>query len=160
MSSELLARVLLASGALSCGLMAGVYFAFSAFVMTALRAVPATEGAAVMRSINRVILRSAFMPLFFGSSAAALLLLGHGVLRWPEPAGAPTLLGAVVYLAGMLGVTVRCSVPLNRRLDASAADADAAWADYAAGWTAWNHVRTVSSLAACVLFALALWARA
>jgi len=39
-------------GALSCGMMAGVFFAFSAFVMKALARLPVEQGVAVMQAIN------------------------------------------------------------------------------------------------------------
>jgi hypothetical protein len=40
--------------ALGCGLLAGVFFAFSAFVMPALRRLPASQGIAAMQSINKL----------------------------------------------------------------------------------------------------------
>ena len=40
--------------ALGCGLIAGVFFAFSTFVMKALIRLPASQGIAVMQSINVV----------------------------------------------------------------------------------------------------------
>lgn len=46
---------------IACAVMAGVYFAFSGFVMRSLRALPAVQGMAAMQSINRVILSSSFM---------------------------------------------------------------------------------------------------
>jgi len=38
--------------ALGCGLIAGVFFAFSAFVMKALARLPPAQGIAAMQSIN------------------------------------------------------------------------------------------------------------
>ena len=72
--SPLAAAILIA--ALGTALIGGLFFAFSAFIMAALAARPAAEGMAAMVSINRVILRSLFMPVFFG---AALLCLGIGI---------------------------------------------------------------------------------
>ena len=42
--------------ALGCGLIAGVFFAFSAFVMKALVRLPPTQGIAAMQSINFVVI--------------------------------------------------------------------------------------------------------
>ncbi|MGB0752441.1 MAG: hypothetical protein ACPGQI_10815, partial [Gammaproteobacteria bacterium] len=53
--------------AVSSGLMAGTYFAFSSFIMQSLKALDGLDGIRTMNSINKVILRSMFMPLFFGS---------------------------------------------------------------------------------------------
>jgi uncharacterized membrane protein len=35
-------------------------------------------------------------------------------------------------------------------------EAAAVWSDYLVTWTAWNHVRTIASLAAAILFTLRL----
>ena len=51
------------------------------------------------------------------------------------------------------------NVPLNNRLaQVEPADARAAavWDEYLERWTAWNHVRTVTSLAAAVALTVAL----
>ena len=150
---------LLFVSAVGCGLMAGVYFAFSVFVMTALSRIPAASGVAAMNSINVVILRSLFMPLFFGTTVAALVVAALALLRWGTP-GAPAMLaGGVLYVLGMFVVTMARNVPLNSALqaaDPSSADGAAVWARYLREWTLWNHVRTVASTAACAAFIAAL----
>ncbi len=50
MNSLLFVLTLLA--ALGCSMMAGVFFAFSAFVMKALARLPAEQGVAAMQAIN------------------------------------------------------------------------------------------------------------
>jgi uncharacterized membrane protein len=142
--------------AIGCGVIGGVYFAFSTFVMAALRTLPAAAGTAAMRAVNQVILRSPFMPLFFGTSAAALML---GVLATWQGGSWPVVLGAAVYLAGMTGVTVAFNVPLNTRLDRAGentTEAEVVWQHYLAVWTRWNHLRTIASIIASVLFTVAL----
>jgi uncharacterized membrane protein len=50
-------------------------------------------------------------------------------------------------------------VPHNDALalvDPSSPVAARAWAQYHSGWTAWNHVRTVTALAGATTFILAL----
>lgn len=148
--------------AIGCGVMAGVYFTFSAFAMQALAGLPAPAGLAAMNAINRDILRSLFMPLFFGTTLAAAALAIAGVLRWGEPGAAAAAIGGVLYVAGMFGVTMVCNVPLNNALAAAdpAAPASAGqWANYVRDWTRWNHLRTLASAAACGLFIAALTAR-
>ncbi|WP_204251076.1 anthrone oxygenase family protein [Elioraea rosea] len=123
--------------------------------MTALRAIPPAAGMGAMRSINRVILRSAFMPLFFGTPLAALLLLLLGIVGLWGARSWPVMLGAVVHLAGMTGVTAAFNVPLNTRLDGAGeniARAEAKWLHYLSAWTRWNHLRTISSITASALF--------
>jgi uncharacterized membrane protein len=148
--------------AIGCGLMAGVYFAFSGFIMTALSRVDQASGVAAMNSINTVILRSLFLPLFFGTTLAALILAITAVFRWSAPGTATTLVGGVAYVVGMFVVTMLLNVPLNNALqavDSASADAATTWGHYLREWTRWNHVRTVSSTAACALFIAALTAR-
>ena len=148
--------------AVGCGVMAGVYFAFSGFVMTALSRIGQASGVAAMNSINTVILRSLFMPLFFGKTLAALILAVAALTAWGPPGALAMLAGGVLYVLGMFVVTMLRNVPLNNALEtaqASGVDAAATWARYLREWTMWNHVRTVASTAACALFIVALTAR-
>jgi uncharacterized membrane protein len=148
--------------AVSGGLMAGLYFAFSTFIMTALAGIERAAAVAAMNAINRVILRSAFMPMFLGSSLASLMLVALGLLRRDEPGATAMATGGAVYFLGMFVVTMLANVPLNNALAATdpTTEADAGgWADYLARWTRWNHVRTLSSTAALALFILAIAAR-
>ena len=46
---------------LGCGMIAGVFFAFSAFVMKALARLPAEQGIAAMQAINVAAVTFAFM---------------------------------------------------------------------------------------------------
>jgi RNA polymerase sigma-70 factor (ECF subfamily) len=58
--------------ALGCGLIAGVFFAFSTFVMKALAQRPSVESIAAMQSINITIINPWFMTAFFGTGLACL----------------------------------------------------------------------------------------
>tara|TARA_R110001599_G_scaffold9041_18_gene44934 strand:- start:2798 stop:3280 length:483 start_codon:yes stop_codon:yes gene_type:complete len=140
--------------AISVGLMAGVYFAFSAFVMQALDAAGRPAGMAAMQSINRIIVRSLFLPLFFASSLACLLLAVFGVMIWGSVGAWQMVIGGVIYLVGMLAVTAFANVPLNNALeavDAAGAEAEAMWRRYMQRWLPWNHVRTVSCTVSLIL---------
>lgn len=147
--------------AIGTGLMAGVYYAFSTFVMAALGRIAPASGMAAMNAINVDIVRSSFLPLFLATTVAAGLIAMAGALRWGEP-GAPTMIaGGTIYLLGMFGVTMFFNVPLN---DALAAAGDgpgsaATWARYLRDWTMWNHVRTLSSVVALGLYVAALMQR-
>lgn len=71
-------------GALSCGAMAGIYYAFSGFILRAFESVGPDTAAKAMVAINRTILQSGFMVLFFGSSLLCLgLLVAALILRPP-----------------------------------------------------------------------------
>lgn len=136
-----------------CALMAGVYFAFSAFIMRALGEIDRAAGSAVMNAINRVILRSAFMLVYLGSTLTALALAAIGLASWERPGALAMAAGGAIYVLGMFGVTMVRNVPLNNRLVAAP---DETWTGYLTEWTRWNHVRTVASVAGVVLFVLAL----
>ncbi len=157
--TELMITTLLWFCAIGAGLMAGVYFAFSTFIMSSLARIATAEGVSAMQSINRVILRSLFMPLFFGTTAASLALAVVAVVRWDEPGAAAMLGGGITYVVGMFLCTIAFNVPLNNRLDAvdpEAAGAAEVWSRYLRVWTLWNHVRTAACAVACGLFIAAI----
>ncbi|MEZ4247106.1 MAG: anthrone oxygenase family protein [Polyangiales bacterium] len=146
---------LLQAVAVGCGMMAGLYFAFSAFVMRSLAALPDARGIDAMVSINRVIVASPFVVLFFGTTLASLALGVWGVARWGQAGSLALVLGGAVYVLGHFGTTAAFNVPLNEaldRVDPASAEAARVWADYVVRWTRWNHVRTVACLASTVLF--------
>ena len=66
--------------ALGCAMMAGVFFAFSAFVMKALARLPAEQGVAAMQAINVAAVTFAFMAALFGTAAGLWSLGGLGAV--------------------------------------------------------------------------------
>jgi uncharacterized membrane protein len=145
--------------ALGCGLVAGVFFAFSTFVMKALARLPSGEGIAAMQSINVVVLNPWFLGAFLGTAAACVLALISTLLRWHEPGAIYLFIGSVLYLVGSLLVTIVFNVPRNEALASvvpTAPHSASLWTGYVASWTAWNHVRTAASLAAAASFSIAL----
>lgn len=153
---------LLWGSAIGCGLMAGVYFAFSTFVMTSLGRIAPQAGAAAMNAINVDIVRSPFMPLFLGTTLMALALVVIALFNRDQPGAMTALAGGVLYVFGMFAVTMAVNVPLNDALaaaDPATAQGAALWTRYVHDWTIWNHVRTVASAAACVFFVAGIAAR-
>jgi uncharacterized membrane protein len=145
--------------ALGCGLVAGIFFAFSSFIMKALGRVPREAGIGVMQCINVTVFTPWFMGVFFGTGIACIVASIHSLYRWGEAGTLLRLAGSALYLAGCILITIVFNVPRNERLAAvSPADPDSAegWSDYLASWTAWNHVRTAASFAATALFGAAL----
>ena len=74
--------------ALGCGLVAGVFFAFSTFVMSALTRLQAAQGIAAMQSINITAINPPFMVALFGTAAACLLLAVSSLFNWHQPGAA------------------------------------------------------------------------
>jgi uncharacterized protein (TIGR02246 family) len=145
--------------ALGCGLVAGIFFAFSNFVMKALAQVPPTQGIAAMQSINVVVLNRWFFAVFFGTAVCCLALAINSFVRWQIPGAGYLLVGSLFYLIGTIVVTIACNLPLNDALaavDPSGADTGRVWTNYLKNWTAWNHVRTIAALAAAASFTVAV----
>lgn len=145
--------------ALGCGLIAGVFFAFSSFVMNALAQLPSTQGIAAMQSINITVINPSFMTAFLGTAAACLFLAISSLFKWHQPSAPYLLFGSLLYLIGTLGVTMVFNVPLNEALakvEPGSTEGENLWVSYLTNWTLWNHVRTVAALGAAALLAIAL----
>lgn len=145
--------------ALGCGLVAGVFFAFSTFVMLALARLQPPQGIAAMQSINITAINPLFMTTIFGTAAACIYLAISSLLKWNQPGAVYLLVGSLLYLVGTVGVTIAFNVPLNDVLaivDPNSIEGANLWARYLTDWTMWNHVRTVAAIAAAALFTIAL----
>ena len=151
--------ILTFAAVLGSGLVAGIFFAFSTFVMRAFGQLPQDQGMAAMKAINVTVLNPWFFLAFFGTGAVCLAV---AFLAFGSAGGthrAYLLAACALYLLGCLLVTVAFNVPLNNRLASAERDSmgtEALWAHYLSRWTLWNHVRTAASLAAAGLFAMAL----
>ena len=145
--------------ALGCGLLAGVFFAFSTFVMPALARLQPPQGIAAMQSINITVINPWFMTAFIGTAATCLFLTVFSLLKWHQPGAVYLLVGSLLYIVGTFLVTMVFNVPLNDALaiiDPGSPDGASLWSNYLTNWTNWNHVRTVATLAAAALFTIAL----
>jgi len=151
-------RALTVAATVGSGLAAGVFFAFSTFVMTALGRLPDREGLMAMQEINDAAPTPWFTLPWIGTAGACIALVVLAVRRRREAAAPYVLAGNFLYLVGIV-VTFAYHIPKNDDLalvDPSGPGAASAWNDYRTAWTAWNHVRTLAFLAAAVLFAISL----
>lgn len=157
MTTVLVAVTFLA--ALGSGIVGGLFYAFSSFVMTALGRLPPDKGIAAMQSINVSVLNPWFFSVFFGTAIVCLVLVVLVLAGGTESGSAWVLAGSALYLGGCILVTIVCNVPLNgelARVSSESAEGADVWARYLRVWTAWNHVRTIASLAAMAAFVAAL----
>ncbi|HYQ15896.1 MAG TPA: anthrone oxygenase family protein, partial [Polyangiaceae bacterium] len=118
---------------LGSGLIGGVFFAFSSFVLPALARLPGPQGLVAMQSINRVVLNRSFLGAFLGTGALCGWLVVDALAHGSGLRAGFRLLGAGLYLIGSLLVTKRLNVPYNDALAAVAPDADGAsrvWAEF------------------------------
>ena len=142
------------------GLVGGVFFAFSAFVMKALAELPAAQGIQAMQRINVVVLNPLFLGAFVGTAVLAGICIVAGFFPWGAPKSLLLLAAGLTYVLGSFGVTAAFNVPRNERLaklPPESAEAAAYWPTYRREWLFWNHLRTIASLvsAACAAGALA-----
>jgi uncharacterized membrane protein len=145
--------------ALGSGLIAGTFFAFSAFVMRALKRLPAEHGVAAMQSINIVVINPVFLSAFLGTGLVCAVLFVGASSGWHEARPIWLIAGSLAYLLGCLLVTMTRNVPMNRVLAGIAAESPQAaryWPEYVSRWTLWNHLRTAASLMAMACFIAAL----
>jgi len=140
----------------------GMMYVFSTFVMRGLDRTGPVDAITAMRGINaEANSNPVFLLGYFGATILALVVGVIAVIQLQQPGSWWVLVGAVLAILAAV-ITMVFNVPLNNRLDTvnpvglSAADAAREWQAYFSTWTAWNHVRTVTSFvgAALLLFGI------
>jgi uncharacterized membrane protein len=150
----------LVAAAVTVGLMAGLFAAFSYAVMPGLRRVDDATFVAAMQQINVAILNPWFLTGFLGGLLFPALA---GVLHLADRSRPvlPWIAAGLVLYAATLVITGRVNVPLNNALagvgdPAGVSDLAAVRRHFEAPWVRWNLVRAVTSTIAfgCLLGAL------
>ena len=121
-------QVLTFVAALGCGVAAGVFFAFSAFVMRGLDRLPAERAVGAMQGINAAAPAPAFMVVLFGTGLACGALVFRSFFVWGGPSAVYLLVGGSLYLICAIGLTVFYHVPRNEalgRVEPGGAEAEA-----------------------------------
>jgi uncharacterized membrane protein len=145
--------------AVFCGLVAGIFYAFSSAVMRSLEMQPGAAGMAVMQTINVVVFNPWFGFAFSATPGFCVMAMNAALVHRREPAASYALAGGALFLVGTLWVTVLCNVPRNDALAAAStmtSDGLGVWAMYLREWTFWNSVRTAAALAAAAVFTVGL----
>lgn len=144
---------------IGAGIVGGVFFAFSTFVMKALSQLPESHGVAAMQRINVVVLNPLFLGAFMGTAVLATGCFAVSLFQWSAPRSPLLLASSLLYLVGTFFVTIAFNVPRNERLarlDNESSERSAYWPVYVEEWSRWNHVRTVASVASAACSAAAL----
>jgi uncharacterized membrane protein len=156
---ERIATALTFIAVMGSGVMAGLFFIFSVCIMAALGRLAPASGIAAMQSINVTILNGVFLSVFMGTAVISALLIVGWFFSWVPSGGVFVLAASLVYLVGIIGVTMVFNVPMNDALAAvqpDSAEGAALWQDYLQRWTMWNHVRSLAGIGALALFIQAL----
>lgn len=141
------------------GIIGGLLFTFSNFMMRVLSKLPGNQGMITMQSINTSIQNPIFFLVFFGSAVITLLLSILAIIDFSTIGQLYLLGGSVSYFLGCFVVTAFVNVPLNNLLAAANHENEEGkqlWQRYLSRWTFWNHVRVVSCLLAISLLAISL----
>lgn len=139
------------------GLTAGIFYCWSVSVTKGLALLPDKEYITAFQALNRAILNPLFFFCFFGS---IILLPVSTWQAWQSqvPARFWLLLSAsVVYIVGVMGVTMAGNVPLNESLDvfditkATIAEIAQKRLGFEGPWNNLNTIRTITSIVSFVL---------
>ena len=144
------------------GLMAGLFYSFTISVMPGLAKTQDRTFLEGMQSINRAIINPLFTVAFVGS---ILMVMVSSYLQFRQGVDVQfyiILSASLIYLIGTIVLTFWGNVPLNNALDAlkinelnptglkNARDA------FEGPWNRFNAIRTLSSVAALVLYLVAI----
>ena len=139
------------------GMVTGLLFAFSNFIMRALAELPDDKGMFTMQRVNETIINPVFFLLFFGTPLLCSLIAINFFMQYESPNNLLLLLGALTYLIGPFGITLLFNVPLNNQLAiTSPSDAKDIWPGYQKKWQRWNHYRTTIGVISIFLLASGL----
>ena len=143
---------------LAFAVLAGVFLAFSDFIMRSLANSGGTSGMKAMQSINREVFRYVFIPLFLAMVpvSLALAVAAYQVVERP----ALFMAAAAIYLLGAFVVTIFGNVPMNNVLatsDPETVDGRKYWEDrYLPVWTRYNSLRSAACFLAAGLLLFAI----
>ncbi len=137
------------------GVVTGLLFAFSNFVMRALQDLPVEHGMFAMQRINETIINPIFVLFFMGTPVLCVIIAVFSALELRAPGHGYLFAGAVTYLLGPFGITMLCNVPLNKKLAETPLNVSVeAWPLYRKKWQRWNHIRTYMGILSVLLLAL------
>ncbi len=139
--------------AVGTGIVGGVLFAFSTFVMRALDDLDPPEAIRTMQAINVRAVNPIFMGLFFGTGLLTVVVAGVSVMRSEQDPDWRLATAALLYIV-TIAITAAYHVPHNdtlARVNSTDANSAQIWHTYSSGWTNWNHLRMLTAIASSAL---------
>jgi len=143
------------------GIMAGLFFAWNFSVMNGLGKLQDKAFVGAMQSLNREIQNPVFFLFLFGTLILLPACAFAAYRHLPAAVFRLVLAAAVLYAAGVIGVTMAGNVPLNSRLDRfvlqTATDAEIASArkNFEGPWNRLNVARMLANVLSFLLLILA-----
>lgn len=157
MPFDVLINYLVVAAITGAGIVTGLLFAFSNFIMRALAEVKQVHGMHAMQLINEKIINPVFLLCFLGTPLLCLIIAVYCLLHMANMQNILLLAGSIGYLIGPFGITITCNVPLNDKLAVVKPEEGAAlWIEYQLKWQRWNHIRTYIGIVSIVLLCLGL----
>ncbi len=150
--------LLCGSAILSGGIVAGIFFAFSDFIMKSLATIPPASGIEAMTSINRRVYRSIFIAGIWMVAILSAALIFAGFTQPKSPASYWLIGGGIIYILGVIAVSFIYNIPMNHKLEALGTtnkESDSYWKRYLSKWLLWNHARSASAIASSLCYLIA-----
>lgn len=154
--------ILLFFSALLSALVAGLLYGYSCSVNPGLNKLTDASYLQAMQSINKEILNPYFFVSFFGALIILPLTTWYGYTHLPKTCFQLLLAATIVYITGVIGVTILGNVPLNESLAKfnikSATEMELAQHRklFENNWNRLHFLRTIFSLLAASLTILAI----
>ena len=143
------------------GLIAGLFYAWSISVTPGIGRINDESYLSAFQSMNRAIINPLFIIAFMGL-VVLLAYTAYSFYGTPQTTRFRlTLSAAILYIGGVMVITIAGNVPLNNNLEAlkidtMSADQMAAFRNgFENKWNTFNTIRTVSSSASFLLLILA-----
>ncbi|QJB41591.1 DUF1772 domain-containing protein [Chitinophaga oryzae] len=146
-------QMVLLLAVLTTGLLSGIFFGFEVSINPAFARLNDAAYITAMQAINDVIVNPVFISVFLG----AAILLPLAALQQEGRRRNLLWMAAALYIAGVLGITFVCNIPLNEALakvtvsGASAERLQTAREQFAVPWNMWHTTRTYAGIIATAI---------
>lgn len=144
--------------ALWSAVVAGVFSAFSEFIMSALLKTEPASGIDAMQQINRDVIKTQFVAGILSIAVFSTLFAIYSLTIFEGAALTALVLAPLVYVPSVFLMTIIGNVPMNNKLDRidhTSTEASAYWLKYGRNWTRLNHVRSLGSVLTAGLYIIA-----
>ena len=148
---------LIVAAIVGAGMVTGLLFAFSNFIMRALAELSSEHGMFAMQQINEKIINPLFLIFFLGTPLLCVMIAIYSLFHLHDTHSVLLLAGSIGYIIGPFAITALRNVPLNDKLaKVKPTEGSEEWSDYQVNWQRWNHIRTYIGLFSIIFLCLGL----